>query len=657
MNENECFSNGTENAAKSIIDALKLKDNSKKDQDNDNCTSERESNMHVWPVEKGDEPLCEWTNNDVLIGGCFPFLFLRGSSMLPKSTFSASLMKHLYLYYDGRFESTQTFTHLLFNQYMRHIAIRKIAKAESSNKKYLENLGSLLKREDFKEALHYASSNPSEKSSIALNNKLMRILSFVGKDLPFSAFERSQSKAKFSGMSMTHGYQSSFITIAPPEQDDLLLLKLQQIRKTKNYNGKIEDSMFVEKDYTWDKLPPDIRDNPRRRLLISQKMPAQSVLVYLRVVDTLLTHLLKCPESKDTRVSRTRFDRKNSILGKVGGFIGVTEPQNDGRLHLHLLQYSSTMSPNLLTQIIPSEVLRRKANNWLDRTCCTCLSNETHEWIESLKKENKSIPRSSEIPLVLVEISEEQKETWSAQELHDAMSKILKSFKLLLERKNSNTGFHNHSHTCEKGAKGKFLCRLLMARGVWNEDTCPLMIVLDQSLNLADKRKPTFVIGRLSKEMIDHVDTKVKYSEGFISKGNSCGPILWEQKRGDKDKYFVETNIYLAMLDSHTNLSIMTSIDQAIPVEDYLTEYTTKMSSAEMSCIASTMLAAMNYCNENKSKADDYDTDMRKSKFFAARTINAFQGKMQHEVKTMIAALMGLKSDLSSEKFFYLFSS
>ena len=68
--------------------------------------------------------------------------------------------------------------------------------------------------------------------------------------------------------------------------------------------------------------------------------------------------------------------------------------------------------------------------------------------------------------MVLVEISEEQKETWSAQELHDAMSKILKSFKLLLERKNSNTGFHNHSHTCEKGAKGKFLCRLLMARGV-----------------------------------------------------------------------------------------------------------------------------------------------------------------------------------------------
>ena len=45
-----------------------------------------------------------------------------------------------------------------------------------------------VKREDFKEALHYALSNPTEKSNIALSNKLIRILSVKGKDLLFSAF-------------------------------------------------------------------------------------------------------------------------------------------------------------------------------------------------------------------------------------------------------------------------------------------------------------------------------------------------------------------------------------------------------------------------------------------------------------------------------------
>ena len=169
--------------------------------------------------------------------------------MLPQSTFPVSLIKHLFLYYDGRFEQTQSFAHLLFNQLIRHTAIRKVARTESSNKKYLQNLGKLMKREDFKEALHFASSNPEDKISIALNNKLLKILSLIGKEIPFSAFERSQSKAKFSSMSIKHGFQSSFLTLAPPEQDDLSLLKLHLIRQTKNYNGKFDNSIFEDKDF------------------------------------------------------------------------------------------------------------------------------------------------------------------------------------------------------------------------------------------------------------------------------------------------------------------------------------------------------------------------------------------------------------------------
>ena len=185
-------------------------------------------------------------------------------------------------------------------------------------------------------------------------------------------------------------------------------------------------------------------------------MPAQSVLVYLRIVDTLLNHLIKFPDSKDLRVSRIYFHRTNSILGKVGRFIGVTEPQSDSRLHLYLLSYPSTMTPNLLTQIMPSEVLRRKAKNWINRTSTTHLSKETHDWLYKIRMDGKKIPRSAEIPLAIVEITEENKECWSAQELHDAMNKILNNFKLLLERKNCRTGFHNHTFTCEKGPKGNF---------------------------------------------------------------------------------------------------------------------------------------------------------------------------------------------------------
>ena len=194
-----------------------------------------------------------------------------------------------------------------------------------------------------------------------------------------------------------------------------------------------------------------------------------------------------------------------------------------------------------------------------------------------------------------------------------------------------------------------------MARGVWDKETQPIMIILNKKLNLSERTKPTFAIMGLNDEMIELLDKKVSYSNGFVINEPNNDPILWEQMIEEKDKYFVETNMFLSMLDSHTNLSLMTSIDQAIPVEDYLTDYITKMSATEMSLIASTMLAAMNFCEEHKSKADDADSEIRKCKYFAARTITSFQGKMQHEMRTMIAALMGLKSDLSSEKFHYVF--
>ena len=134
----------------------------------------------------------------------------------------------------------------------------------------------MLKCEDFKQALENASENPDDKDSKGLNSKLIRILSFIRKDLPFSPLERSQLKATFSSMSMAHSFQSVFLTVAPPEQDDLLLLKFCLIRNFKCFNRKhMKDpsALFDDNDFVWDNLPDNLRNSPRARLLMSQKMP------------------------------------------------------------------------------------------------------------------------------------------------------------------------------------------------------------------------------------------------------------------------------------------------------------------------------------------------------------------------------------------------
>ena len=59
--------------------------------DNDlNDTNKNSSKEMVWSIQRGDDPICEWTKNNALIAGCFPCLFLRGGKMLPSSTFYPS---------------------------------------------------------------------------------------------------------------------------------------------------------------------------------------------------------------------------------------------------------------------------------------------------------------------------------------------------------------------------------------------------------------------------------------------------------------------------------------------------------------------------------------------------------------------------------------
>ena len=112
----------------------------------------------------------------------------------------------------------------------------------------------------------------------------------------------------------------------------------------------------------------------------------------------------------------------------------------------------------------------------------------------------------------------------------------------------------------------------------------------------------------------------------------------------------------LTLLNSHANSAFMSTASHAAGAEHYIEDYMTKDKEKGLERATSTMLAALNYVEENKSKAEDVDFDeMRNSKFLAARTINSFQGGIEYELRTMIAALLGMKSKICSDKYHYVF--
>ena len=63
------------------------------------------------------------------------------------------------------------------------------------------------------------------------------------------------------------------------------------------------------------------------------------------------------------------------------------------------------------------------------------------------------------------------------------------------------------------------------------------------------------------------------------------------------------------------------------------------------------MLESMNHIYEVKRKSPNAVTEIRNSKLFSQRATNSFQGGAEHEMRKTIAAFLGMKIHVSSEKF------
>ncbi|ETL25245.1 hypothetical protein L916_20880 [Phytophthora nicotianae] len=189
-------------------------------------------------VRRSADPIVEWDENGTMVAGAFPTLFMMGGEMLPSGSFPSDLTRHLMSYYDGRFERSVTFIGTLFNQLQRHSAVRKAARAATTHVKTLRKLGDLANSLEFKQSLVAAKNDPDSPAAKRLNAGLLRILSIVGGTVPFSPFERAATRPKLSAMRIRFGLPQFWVTVAPPEQDVMTLLRIALLRKLKGWNNE-----------------------------------------------------------------------------------------------------------------------------------------------------------------------------------------------------------------------------------------------------------------------------------------------------------------------------------------------------------------------------------------------------------------------------------
>ncbi len=99
-----------------------------------------------------------------------------------------------------------------------------------------------------------------------------------------------------------------------------------------------------------------------------------------------LEAIIGCKTSSETHRSHAYFQYDQRAYHHIAAFNGVIEPQQDGRLHWHIMLYSSVLSPELLEKAAAasSMALQLQIGKMLDSITCTTVPSDIHQWYNDI---------------------------------------------------------------------------------------------------------------------------------------------------------------------------------------------------------------------------------------------------------------------------------
>ncbi|CAN0354906.1 unnamed protein product [Lampetra planeri] len=151
------------------------------------------------------------------------------------------------------------------------------------------------------------------------------------------------------------------------------------------------------------------------------------------------------------------------------------------------------------------------------------------------------------------------------------------AFVEVAERKAILTGWHSHGFTCEKGKRGKYMCRLSMGHGVHDRPSRPLLPTMHKNEDISKGIRCDIEGREIDATTIQFLEQALNHLNGVLLQPHLRGPIVWELHHPEHDAMFVETNIIATnLLGCHNNSSIISGQDAGEAVEEYEASYMTK---------------------------------------------------------------------------------
>ncbi len=119
---------------------------------------------------------------------------------------------------------------------------------------------------------------------------------------------------------------------------------------------------------------------------MTKQLPYLEAQDFHHKLQILFEAIIGCKTSLERRQSHDYFQYDCRAYHCIAAFNGVIEPQQDGRLHWHIMLYSSVLSPELLEKAAAasSMALQTQIGKMLDSITCVTVPCEIHQWYNDI---------------------------------------------------------------------------------------------------------------------------------------------------------------------------------------------------------------------------------------------------------------------------------
>ena len=579
-------------------------------------------------------PLDEIRNNDELLIGLFPQLFLLGEGLRKGcGALRQKELDHLLLQHDGRFAKAPSFLFILFNQMQRHASYTSVAVRVRAEHHLIRKFQDITNSHDFDDRLERAVANPNAADAKKLSRELLPTLRLSGASIPHSRFERESAFSRMLALMYYAGPFSLFVTIAPADMDSAIMLRL---------SGEVNESMHENGEISFN-LP-----SLRKRKFILAKNPYMAAMYYKSLIECLMKFLVGLDLSHRTKKSHAQVhQRGEGIFGVPIVYAGVTELQARHSLHNHFI-ITTDLSPVFIRESISNPTIRSMIQDRMDSIVQT--------WIpESANSDGTLLCDGPQFDEPTLAVRDNRKKL-DCSSIDTVLRRGFAVAKLC--------NCHTHSATCHKGITGKWRCRFGLPSGSWPRGTTFLQLVgqeddgkfvplalreMDDDCPVSDPllawQDQRTIILQLHRPDQSYHPSEVEPDNGNYWVDIGCG---------DQSNVVSFSPLLSAALNCNTCVEPLGGLTQSKTVSFYLLKYITK-DAGDLTQVMSMIKAARATVLKYPSRAENSGTEERNSQHLITRLLNIIGGEQEYGGQIASLALQGFPSNIYSHDFAYCY--